>query len=73
VLILNADRRKFIIGTILCVIGSSIWAVSLLAASDLVNPIIISLGVIMGGGITASGIILIFLPTHLVRFSYFDK
>jgi hypothetical protein len=41
--------------------------------SDLVNPIVISLGVIMGGGITASGIILIFLPTHPMRFSYFDK
>ena len=70
---LKADQRKFIIGTILCVIGTSIWAVSLVAASHLVNPIVISLGVIMGGGIAASGIILIFLPTHLVRFSYFDK
>jgi hypothetical protein len=71
--VLKADQLQLIIGIVLCAIGTSIWAASLIAASDLVNRIVISLGVIMGGGMTASGIILIFLPTHLIRFSYFDK
>jgi hypothetical protein len=64
---------KILVGTGLCVVGTIVWAAALIGASVIVNPTVISLGVIVGGGITASGIILIALPTNPVRFSYFDK
>ena len=67
------SELKFIIGTGLCVIGTIIWAATLIATPMLVDLTVISLGVIIGGGITASGIILICLPTNSIRFSYFDK
>jgi drug/metabolite transporter (DMT)-like permease len=64
---------KIIIGLCLCIIGAIIWAVPLVTASVIVHPGDISLGVIIGGGLIASGILLIFLPTHPIRVSYFDK
>ena len=67
------SELKSIIGTGLCVIGTILWAATLIATPTLVDLTVISLGVIIGGGITASGIILICLPTNRIRFSYFDK
>ena len=56
-----------------CIIGTIIWAVPLVTASVIVDPAAITLGVIIGGGLTASGILVISLPTHPIRVSYFDK
>jgi drug/metabolite transporter (DMT)-like permease len=64
---------KIIVGMGLCIIGVIIWAAPLVASSVIVNPTVISLGVIIGGGIIMSGIALICLPTHPIRVPYFDK
>jgi hypothetical protein len=64
---------KIIIGTGLCLTGTLIWTTTLIGVSINIDTRIISLGVIMGGGIVTSGIMLICSPAHPVRFSYFDK
>jgi len=64
---------KAVIGICLCIAGTVIWAAALLGAFVVVNPTVLSLGVILGGGITASGIILFCVPTQPIPFSYFDK
>lgn len=64
---------KMIIGIGLCIMGTIIWAVPLVASSVFVHPTVISLGVIIGGGIIMSGIALICLPDHPIRVPYFDK
>jgi len=64
---------KIIIGICLCIMGAIIWAVPLVASSVFVHPTVISLGVIIGGGIIMSGIALICLLDHPIRVPYFDK
>jgi hypothetical protein len=64
---------KPIIGIGLCITGTVIWAAALIGAFIIINPIVPSLGVVIGGGITASGIILFCVLNKPIRFSYFDK
>jgi len=64
---------KHLIGVGLCITGTVIWAAALIGAFVILNPTVPSLGVIIGGGITASGIILFCVPNKPIRFSYFDK
>ena len=64
---------KLIIGIGLCITGTVVWAGALIGAPVIIYPTVLSLGVIIGGGIAASGIILICLPAQPIRFSYFDK
>ena len=64
---------RIIVGIGICIIGVIIWVVPLVAASVIVNPAIISLGVIIGGGLIMSGIALICLPAHHIQVQYFDK
>ncbi len=64
---------KILVGIGLCIIGAVIWVAPLVAASVVVNPAIISLWVIIGGGLIMSGIALICLPAHHIQVQYFDK
>ena len=64
---------KIIVGMGLCVIGVIIWVAPLVTALILVRPTVVSLGVIIGGGIIMSGIALICLPNYPIKVPYFDK
>jgi hypothetical protein len=64
---------KIIVGIGLCIIGVIVWAVSLFAALIIVQPTIVSLGVIIGGAIIMIGIALICLPNYRIRVPYFDQ
>jgi hypothetical protein len=64
---------KIIVGTGLCVIGIIVWVAPLVTALILVRPTVVSLGVIIGGGIIMSGIALICLPNYPIKVPYFDK
>jgi len=66
------SELKIIIGIEFCVVGIIIWLTALIGATVIANPTVVSLGVIIGGGITASGTILMCLPDSPIRFSYFD-
>jgi hypothetical protein len=64
---------KIIVGMGLCVIGLIVWVAPLVTALILVRPTVVSLGVIIGGGIIMSGIALICLPNYPIKVPYFDK
>jgi hypothetical protein len=64
---------KIIVGMGLCVIGIIVWVAPLVTALILVRPTVVSLGVIIGGGIIMSGIALICLPNYPIKVPYFDK
>ena len=64
---------KIIVGMGLCVIGVIIWVAPLVTALILVRPTVVSLGVIIRGGIIMSGIALICLPNYPIKVPYFDK
>jgi energy-converting hydrogenase Eha subunit G len=64
---------KNIVGVGLCIIGIVVWIAPLFAALGIVNPTVLSLGVITGGAIIMSGIAFICLPNHPKRVPYFDK
>jgi hypothetical protein len=64
---------KIIVGMGLCVIGIIVWVAPLVTALILVRPTVVSLGVIIGGGIIMSGIALICLPNYHIRVPYFDQ
>jgi hypothetical protein len=64
---------KIIVGVGLCIIGIIVWMVSLFAAPGIVDPTVVTLGVIIGGAMIMSGIALICLPNHPKRVPYFDK
>jgi hypothetical protein len=64
---------KIIVGMGLCVIGIIVWVAPLVTALTLVRPTVVSLGVIIGGGIIMSGIALICLPNYPIKVPYFDK
>ena len=68
----GGSELKPIIGIGLCITGTVIWAAALrrIYHHKSHSPI---LGVVIGGGITASGIILFCVPNKPIRFSYFDK
>jgi hypothetical protein len=64
---------KIIVGMGLCVIGIIVWVAPLVTALILVRPTVVSLGVIIGGGIIMSGIALICLPNYPIKVPYLDK
>jgi hypothetical protein len=64
---------KIIVGMGLCIIGIIVWVAPLVTALILVRPTVVSLGVIIGGGIIMSGIALICLPNYPIKVPYFDK
>ena len=64
---------KIIVGMGLCVIGIIVRVAPLVTALILVRPTVVSLGVIIGGGIIMSGIALICLPNYPIKVPYFDK
>jgi len=64
---------KIIVGMGLCVIGIIVWIAPLVTTLILVRPTVVSLGVIIGGGIIMSGIALICLPNYPIKFHHFDK
>ena len=64
---------KIIVGMGLCVIGIIVWVAPLVTALIRVRPTVVSLGVIIGGGIIMSGIALICLPNYPIKVPYFDK
>ena len=53
--------------------GTMIWVAPLITALILIRPTVVSLGVIIGGGIIMSGIALICLPNYPIKVPYFDK
>jgi hypothetical protein len=64
---------KNIVGAGLCIIGIIVWIALLFAALGIVNPTVLSLGVIIGGAMIMSGIALICLSNYPKRVPYFDK
>jgi hypothetical protein len=64
---------KVVFGAGLCVIGVIVWAAPLFTALVIVNPTLVSLGVIIGGAMIMSGIALICLSNYPIRVPYFDQ
>jgi hypothetical protein len=64
---------KIMVGIGLCVIGIFICVVALFTALVIGHPNLASLGVIIGGAIIMSGIVLICLPNRPIRVPYFDQ
>jgi hypothetical protein len=64
---------KISVGIGLCVTGIIVWIGSLVGAVGILQPTVVSLGVLLGGVLTTGGIAVVCLPNQAKRVPYFDN